>query len=55
MDTKLKDVIDNCKKEAAFYSCINCSCNEGECLENLLDIYNSKITNKEIDELNGGN
>lgn len=43
METKLKDIIDDCKKNVVEQNCINCLCNEGECLENLLDIYNSKF------------
>lgn len=51
MDTKLKDIINDCKKDTVGQNCINCCCSEEECLENLLDIYNSKA-NEPINEIN---
>ena len=40
METKLGAIIYNCEKEVSNYNWENCSCDEGECLESLLDIYN---------------
>lgn len=42
MKTKLEEIIYECTKDAKNHNCIDCLCNEGECLEALLDIYNSK-------------
>ena len=46
MNTKLKRVIEQCKKSTLKGTCNSCSCNERECLEYL----NYELSDLEIDE-----
>ena len=39
--TKLEELIELCKKAAPNESCKECVCNEKECLECLIEAYNS--------------
>ena len=50
MDTKLKEIIQLCKKDLPKNNCAECSCNKKECLMNLLDLYNSNCD--EFDYIN---
>ena len=46
MNTKLKRVIEQCKKSTIEGTCNTCSCSERECLEYL----NYELSDLEIDE-----
>ena len=50
MDTKLKEIIQLCKKDAPKNNCAECLCNKKECLMSLLDSYNSNCD--EFDYIN---
>ena len=50
MDTKLKEIIQLCKKDTPKNNCAECLCNKKECLMNLLDLYNSNCD--EFDYIN---
>lgn len=38
---KLEELIELCKKDAPNESCKECVCNEKECLESLIEAYNT--------------
>lgn len=48
LDTKLERVIEKCKETAPSNSCLECLCDERECLLYLLEIYNESKTDHEI-------
>lgn len=46
MDTKILDLIEDCKATSPTGDCDGCGCNEKQCLEALLDEFeNKKIEN----------
>jgi hypothetical protein len=50
MKTRLEEIINECKRDAIGHNCIECICSKGECLESLLDIYNSKFSREKEEE-----
>ena len=46
--TKLEELIELCMKDAPNKSCKECACNEKECLESLIEVYNS-FRNESLD------
>lgn len=39
--TKLEELIELCKKDAPKETCKECMCDEKECLENIIETYNT--------------